>query len=160
MADYNLYIALAGFSVSFVLFFHLMDRYKACARKPKVEQRLIKPLPAKPFPPRAPIYMSQMPKPPLPPKIPPPDSINRQIEQFRERIKQMQFIIEEKKPLQEKQISEIILNINTIVGKLDSVEPAYAEKIHTALATVVSELERLRAPASPDAAKHKRSVFN
>ncbi|MDD4003673.1 MAG: hypothetical protein PHW69_00530 [Elusimicrobiaceae bacterium] len=72
-------------------------------------------------------------------------AIESEISEFRVQLDEMKYLVEQRKTLHEKQIVDIIRNINGIVNRLETVEPQYLEEIQPSLQYLVFELENIRA---------------
>ncbi len=79
-------------------------------------------------------------------------AIESEISEFRVQLDEMKSLVDQRKNLHEKQIVDIISNINGIVSRLENVEPQYLEEIQPSLVHLVTELENIRAAGGSPAA--------
>lgn len=82
--------------------------------------------------------------------------IASEIADFRVQLDEMKYMVEQRKSLHEKQIVDIIRNINGIVNRLETLEPEYLAEIQPSLQYLVFELENIRAAGGAAAPAAKK----
>jgi len=122
--DYLFYFSLAGFLAAFVLLFYLYSRFSETV----------------------PAGFATLPD--LAPALDSVSEIQSEITGFQEQIKEMRFLLQSRRTLHERQIGDIVKNINVIVERLENIEPEHVETLQPSLQTLLSELETLRVPVA------------
>jgi len=124
------FISLAGFLASLVLLLYFTSRFRECVASGLCGRPLI----GTELEPAETVAPSSA------------ASIIGEISDFKLQLDEMKILIDERKGLHEKQINDIIRNINGIVDRLENVEPQYLEEIQPSLQMLISELEQVRTP--------------
>ncbi|HUT85415.1 MAG TPA: hypothetical protein VMW66_01100 [Elusimicrobiales bacterium] len=77
------------------------------------------------------------------------DEIKNRISEFSNKINEMKGNVEEKKNLQEAQIKQIVLEINSLVKRIEKLDPEYVSQIDSSLNAVIKDLEQVRKLTNP-----------